>query len=78
MNIPEIDNLLNWFRSNVFDVPNEKGGVELKSSENRSNAVKNIPFEGANLYPSRSDLEDITEYDFPLSLLENILGIEHY
>ena len=77
MNIQEIDDLVNWFKRNVFDLPKEEDGIEIRLSENTSNAGKRLLRDSANLYPDRSNVEAITEYEFPINLLEQILGIEH-
>jgi len=84
MTIPEIDELVNWVKRNVLDMPKSGDDMafgyadvglnaELDSMADRTR----LSGAGDDIRPSRAELVNVpTEYDYPLSLLEHILGLD--
>jgi len=76
MTIPEIDELVSWVKSNVLDMPATSEGVAFDNLYVGSNAEPEFTADQTKPKPTWAEMAGPTEYDFPLSLLENILGLD--
>jgi len=70
MKVQELDDLTNWFKSNVLDYFQEGIAIDMK------NTADGLCADSAHLNHTQSDKSAITEYEYPLSLLEHIIGID--
>jgi len=70
MKVQELDDLTNWFKSNVLNYFQERNDI------NMINTVDGLCADSAHLNHTQSDKTAITEYEYPLSLLEHIIGID--
>ena len=77
MTIPEIDELVNWVKSNVLDMPKTGDVTAFRSQDTRSNTGLDLTADQTTPKPTWAEMDAPTEYEFPLSLLENILGLDH-
>lgn len=76
MKIREVDDFVNWFKNNVFDFPQGSENSDVYAPIMSTTTGQGKMSKQANLGSTRAEMDRPTEYDFPLSLLEHILGID--
>jgi len=75
--IPEIDEFVNWVIRNVLDMPESDDDMSFGYRDAGSYAGRDAMVDQTELRPTRAELINVpTEHDFPLSLLEYILGLD--
>ena len=76
MKIREVDDFVNWFKNNVFDLPQGSEDMDFRGPKIAATTAYGRPVDQVILNPSREEMDIPTEYNFPLSLLEDILGLD--
>lgn len=76
MAIREFDEFVDWVKNNIFDEAQAEDNAALESTDTISNRSEAIKATQPALKHARSYVDAPTEYDFPLSLLETILGLD--
>lgn len=80
MEIREVNELVNWVNFNVLDMPKSGNDIAFRSpdvvSDIGSNTGPDLTADETKSRPTWADMNAPTEYDFPLSLLEHILGLD--
>lgn len=80
MEIREVDEFVNWVNFNVLDMPKSSDDIAFRSpdvvSDIGSDTESDLTAGQTKSRPTWADMNAPTEYDFPMSLLEHILGLD--
>ena len=83
MSVREFDDFVKWLKRNFIDMPETDECLDMTGSQSEgiigtglAAAESAAEAAAVNLGPSRADMDRPTEYDFPISLLESILGLD--
>ena len=76
MTIREVDDFVNWFKTNVLDIPQSGNDSDGRGPESPTNRSYGHSRGHIHLDRTETEADTRTEYDFPLSLWEHILGLD--
>jgi hypothetical protein len=76
MDVQEIDALFNWVKCNVWDMPKDGDDIAFIDSDSGPYTGPDISADEIQSTSAWVDRNAPAEYDFPLSLLEHILGLD--
>ena len=84
MEIREVNEFVNWVNFNVLDMPKSGDDIAFRSpdvvsdigSDIGSDTESDLTAGQTKTRPTWANMNAHTEYDFPMSLLEHILGLD--
>jgi len=76
MTVREIDEVVDWVKSNILDMPKTDVDIGFKVPDVVSNTGFDPAEDQTTLRPTWADRNAPAEFEFPLSLLEHILGLD--
>ena len=76
MDIQELDEFIDWVKSNILDMPKTREDIASNVQVIDSDTGSDLTTKSVKSEPTWAEMNAPAEYDFPLSLLEHILGLD--